>query len=261
MIELGSLVCLRDPRGKSWLVQVEHGKRFSFDKGQVDLESLVGLDYGSKINIKGWKSIYVLQPTPADFLRRFKKVTQVLYPDDCAILIGTAGVGPGNIVVEAGTGSGGLAGFLAYHIQPSGHIYSYDKEKSHQDVAYDNIRMIGLEQYVTFHCRDIGQGIVEKNVDAVFLDLACPWEGGIGAAESALKPGGKLAIFVPNWSQIERSVEAIEAGHFLLLETFEIFRRDLKVDLSRSIMRPETRLTVGYTGVVISAVKLAPDVL
>jgi tRNA (adenine57-N1/adenine58-N1)-methyltransferase len=259
LIEEGSLVCLKDVRGRSWLVQVRKNKKFSFDKGQVDLEALIGQSFGSKIDVKGWKQIYALQPKPADFLRRFKKTTQVLYPDDCAILIGTSGVGPGNIVVEAGTGSGGLTSYLAYHIQPTGHIYSYDKEKDHQDVAYENIRLAGLERYVTFRCKDVAQGFEETNIDNVFLDLARPWEGAIVAAGDALKPGGSLTVFVPNWSQVEKSVAAIEEGNFLLSEVFEVFRRDLKVDLSRSVMRPETRFAVAYSGVVITAVRLASE--
>ncbi|MFQ5978835.1 MAG: tRNA (adenine-N1)-methyltransferase [Candidatus Heimdallarchaeota archaeon] len=259
MIKEGSLVCLRDLRGKSWLVRVDKNRNFTFDRGQINMETLVGKDYGSKIEIKGRSPIFALRPGPPDFLKRFKKVTQVLYPDDCAVLVGTSGVGPGSEVVEAGTGSGGLTSYLAYHVQPTGHVYSYDKEQHHQDIALENIRIAGLEKHVTFHCRDIAQGIKEINMDSVFLDLACPWEGAIAAAQAALKPGGILTIFVPNWSQVERSVAAIKAGQFLLLEAFEIFRRDLKIDLSRSIMRPETRFVVAYTGVVISAAKLAPD--
>ena len=97
------------------------------------------------------------------------------------------------------------------------------------------------------------------DIDCVFLDLARPWDGAIVAAEDALKPGGTLTVFVPNWSQVEKSVAAIEGGEFLLLEVFEVFRRDLKVDLSRSVMRPETRFAVAYTGVVITAVRLASE--
>ena len=250
-------MCLRDVRGKSWIVQVGKERKFDFDKGRIDLESLIGCPFGSVVEIEGWKPVYLLRPGPADYLHRFRKVTQILYPDDCAIIIGTSGVGSGDIVVEAGTGSGGLTSYLAYHVRPTGHVFSYDNEQQHLEVATENLRLAGLEEVVTFHCNDITQGFIERNVDKAFLDLARPWEGAIRASEVALKPGGILTVFVPNWSQVEKSVAAIQAGQFLLLETFEIFRRNLKVDLSLSIMRPETRFTVAYSGVIITAVKLA----
>ena len=116
--------------------------------------------------------------------------------------------------------------------------------------------MAGLSDLVTWHFRDVTEGILEKDVDACILDMPNPWDVVI-PAEKSVRPGGHLIIFVPNWGQVERSVAALNQASFWVKEVFEILRRDFRIssNTKRPIMHPEPRM-MGFSGVIIDAIRV-----
>ncbi|MEM3142446.1 MAG: protein methyltransferase, partial [Zestosphaera sp.] len=70
---------------RSKVVRVVKGKTLHTDRGYLNLDDLVGLEWGSKVRLSTGVTAYVLKPTLVDLMfKSFKRVTQVIYPKDLA---------------------------------------------------------------------------------------------------------------------------------------------------------------------------------
>ena len=239
---------------KSWILFLEKDSEFSTHRGKILHNDIIGHKYGERIpNIQG--RLLILKPTPRDFLRKFKLKTQIMYEDDSAIACNIAGITKGMDVGEAGTGSGALTLFLASIVSPNGHVFSFDKNKEHQENAIKNLEMTGFRKYVSFLTQDIRAPLELHDLDAFFLDFSTPYEA-IKFIEPVLKGGGHLICFVPNWGQVEDTIHEIQENPYLILqECFELTRRNFIVDPQKHIMRPVFRDLV-YSGILIHAIKI-----
>ncbi|KYH39780.1 MAG: tRNA(1-methyladenosine) methyltransferase-like methyltransferase [Candidatus Bathyarchaeota archaeon B63] len=95
------------------------------------------------------------------------------------------------------------------------------------------------------------EGIEEREVDAVILDLATPWLV-VPHAYEALKGSGAFVSFSPTIDQVLRTVESLRENRFRGIETFESLLRGMQVQRGRT--RPETLMT-GHTGYITIARK------
>ena len=245
---------ITERKPKSWIFRLENEGEKSTHLGRIDHDKIIGLKYGQVISVtKG--QIMLLKPSPRDFLRSFTLKTQILYADDCAVACSVAGVGNGMNVGEAGTGSGALTTFLAWAVAPDGHVYSFDINEKHLRNAEQNIQMTGLQNNITFQVQDIRDSFNVPLLDAFFLDFSTPFEA-IDSIAPTLIGGGHLICFVPNWGQVEQTVEKINQNSAIeLQQVFEITRRDFNVNPKKHIMRPKFRSIV-YSGILIHAIKI-----
>ena len=243
-------------RAKSWIIELKKDKELSTHLGKILHNDILASEFGDTLPVtKG--HILILPPTPRDFIHHFKLKTQILYEDDCEIACSLAGVGSGMVVGEAGTGSGSLTLFLAYHVKPDGKVYSFDINEKHLTNARHNIEKTRLSDIVEFSVHDIRNPIDIKNLDAFFLDFSSPFDA-IDNIAFTIKGGGHLICFVPNWSQVEKTVDKINANPYLMLvRVFEITTRNFTVNPERHIMRPIFRDLV-YSGVLIHAIRINP---
>ncbi|HEX4175645.1 MAG TPA: hypothetical protein VHY81_06985, partial [Acidimicrobiales bacterium] len=99
--------------------------------------------------------------------------------------------------------------------------------------------------------RDVTQGIDERDLDRVLLDMPEPQKV-VAAAGAALRPGGILLAYLPtiNQTALLRQALAEADAPFGLAETQEIMRRTWHVE-ARSV-RPDHRM-VGHTGFLTTA--------
>ncbi len=257
MLTEGSIVRafeISDRNPKSWIFKLLKDGEYSTHLGRIDHNAIIGQEYGSVITLtKG--EIIVLRPSPRDFLRSFRLKTQIMYADDCAIACSVAGIGNGMSVGEAGTGSGALTTFLAWAVAPDGHVYSFDINEKHLCNAQQNLQLTGLQDNITFKIFDIREKFTVPPLDAFFLDFSTPFEA-IDTVTPNLAGGGHLICFVPNWGQVEQSVEKIQQNSELALQqVFEINRRDFNINPKKHIMRPSFRSIV-YSGIIIHAIKI-----
>jgi tRNA (adenine57-N1/adenine58-N1)-methyltransferase len=164
------------------------------------------------------------------------------------------GIGPGQHVLEAGTGSGSLTTALAFAVGPQGRVTSYESRQEMQRLARANLEKLGLADRVTFKLGDIEAGFEETNVDALFLDLQNPFDY-IPQARQALKPGGFFGSLLPTTNQVTRLIGALESHHFAFIEVCEILLRYYKPVPTR--LRPTDRM-VAHTGYLIFARPIIP---
>ena len=122
------------------------------------------------------------------------------------------------------------------------------------EVAEANLRRAGLLDVVELKLADITEGIEERGVDAVVLDIAAPWEA-VSHAWEALRPSGSFASFSPTIDQVVKTVEALRAAGFAAIEVVECFLRRVRAEPGRT--RPEW-LMRAHTGYMVFARKALP---
>lgn len=163
--------------------------------------------------------------TALDDMTHVKRGAQVITPKDAGIILAETGLTKESVIVEAGSGSGSLTCFLARLIK---HVYSYDINQEHFDIAKQNIKDLKIDN-VTFKLQDVSEKIDQEDVDAVILDMPEPWTC-IETAKKAVKVGGFIVAYVPSTTQIQQFCNQIHADDDLYwIKTVEIIARKWKV--------------------------------
>ncbi|MEZ4837335.1 MAG: hypothetical protein R2873_35955 [Caldilineaceae bacterium] len=104
-------------------------------------------------------------------------------------------------VVEAGTGSGALTLALAWAVAPEGMVYTYEVRAENFNTAAENLRRANLHPFVKQFQESISDGIHQRGVDAVFLDVRRPWHY-LAQVRAALRPGGFFTSLMPTTNQV-----------------------------------------------------------
>ncbi len=225
------------------------GKRYLADSLPYNTDSgLVSSpgDDGRTISSTGERFL-VTEPRFVDLWLKMRRGPQWAHPKDLSIVVGLTGLGPGWRVVDAGSGSGFAASFFAYHVRPDGHVYSYDVRDDHISLARRNARFFGLDDYVTFRKGSVYDGISERDVDLVFLDLPEPWRA-YESVSAALRPGGFLVLYLPTVEQVIRARDAL-TDDFTPFDVYEVALRRWKC---APRLRPENIGLVHTAFVMIS---------
>jgi tRNA (adenine57-N1/adenine58-N1)-methyltransferase len=181
---------------------------------------------------------------------------QIIYPKDLGNIINLADIFPGATVVEGGLGSGSLTAALLRAVGPAGRVITYEVDESVVSKALRNIRaVIPDSSNLTITVGNIYEGIAEREVDRVALDVPEPWQAVAGIGD-ALVMGGIMLSFLPTILQVRELAMALQQdGRFQLIETVETLLRSWHVT-ERSI-RPAHRM-VAHSGFLTTAVRCEP---
>jgi tRNA (adenine57-N1/adenine58-N1)-methyltransferase len=250
----GDVALLLGGDGKRFLFRLGADMRMQTHRGIVEHRALIGLPYGSTVLSHLNYPFYLLTPSTDDLIREIKRTSQIIFPKDLGYILLKLAIRPGCIVVEAGTGSGGMTLGLAQAVMPTGRVFSYDVRADMQNLARKNLAFAGLSDVVTFKLQDIAEGFDERGVDALFLDLPTPWDY-IGQAHAALKTGGFFGTLVPTANQVIEVLTALSRQPFVAVEVEELILRPYKPVPAR--LRPMDRI-VGHTAYLIFARTLVP---
>jgi tRNA (adenine57-N1/adenine58-N1)-methyltransferase len=240
---------LAGPRQKNFIFRLTPGDRFETHRGIVQHNDLIGIPWGTEVFSHLGRSFLLVQPSLADIMRAMKRNTQIMYPKDVGFILVTMGIGPGQHVLEAGTGSGSLTTALAFAVGPQGRVTTYEIRPEMQRLAQKNLARLGLDDRVDFRLGDIAEGFHVQGVDAVFLDLPNPYDY-IPQVRSALKPGGFFGSLLPTTQQITKLLVALEREKFSFVEVCETFLRYYQAHPEK--LRPTDRM-VAHTGYLIFA--------
>jgi len=248
----GDLALLIGPGGKPFLVRLEPGGRLHTHRGVVAHEDCIGRPWGTAVRSHRGDVFWLLEPSMEELIRYLPRQTQILYPKDIGYILLKLSVRPGRLVLEAGTGSGGLTLALAHAVWPLGRVVTYEVRPEMQALARRNLEREGLAEMVTWRIRDIAEGFEETEADALFLDLPEPWAY-LPQAAAALRSGGFFGAILPTANQVIRLLEALPAHGFGFIETVEILLRPYHTVGWR--FRPADRM-VAHTGFLIFARRL-----
>jgi len=245
----GDLAQLVGLRHKNFIFRLQSGAVFQSHRGVIQHDDLIGKSWGSQVFSHNGSPFFLLPPTLADLVANTKRITQILYPKDIGFIFVMMGIGPGQHVLEAGTGSGALTSAFAYAVGPEGHVTSYEVREEMQALARSNLASLGMLERVDLKIREIGQGFDEVGVNALFLDVPNPWDY-LAQVRSALRPGGAFGSILPTSNQVQRLLSALRQADFAFIEVCEVLLRWYKADAER--FRPVDRM-VGHTGFLIFA--------
>ncbi|HUJ78587.1 MAG TPA: tRNA (adenine-N1)-methyltransferase [Thermoplasmata archaeon] len=226
------------------LVRLARGPQRLGDGGVIDLTASLGTEPGGAVTWLG-QAYRLVRPSLADLLAGIRRGPQIVTPKDAAHLAYLAGVAPGGRVAEAGAGSGALTIALAFMVGPAGRVTSYDRRPEFLATARRNVVDAGLADRVEFRERDVARdGLDVTGLGSVVLDLPEPWEV-VGAARTALAPGGGVATYTPTYNQLERTVRALRTAGFGEVRAVELIEREIHVGDGGT--RPAFEM-LGHTG-------------
>jgi len=243
LIAEDSFILVYRDRRRRWLIRPRDTPKLHTHLGILDVSALVGKEYGVTATTTLGDELVILRPTIEDMVMKLARKTQVIYPKDLGLIAVKLGVHAGSKVVETGTGSGATTAMLAYLVQPSGMVYTYDLNPEFQDVARKNIERLGLSPFVNFKVADSRLGFGEHEMDAGVLDVGDPWEV-IGSMRASLKPSAPMAAITPTTNQAEKLVAKMKEEGFVGIETVELLLRHLE---ARVGMTRPSNIMVGHT--------------
>ena len=238
-----SFVLVYRDRRRRWLVRPRDTPKLHTHLGILDVSALVGKEFGITVTTTMGDELTILEPTIEDLVMKLSRKTQVIYPKDLGLMAVKLGVHAGSRVLETGTGSGATTALMAYLVQPTGMVYTYDLNPEFQEVARKNIGRLGLSDFVTFTVGDSKLGFKEQGLDAGVLDVGDPGEVGHSRRES-LKPSAPMAAVTPTTNQAEKLVAKMKEEGFVNVETMEILLRNLE---ARVGMTRPSNMMVGHT--------------
>jgi len=255
-LRAGEVVLLHDRAGRRYRLVLSEGATYSTHAGVLAHDSLIGQPEGTVATTSLGRRLLALRPTFAEQVVERKRRAQPIYPKDLAAILVHADVSPGDLVVEAGTGTGALALAAWRAVGPTGRVISYEVREDFHAAARAAVEDVlgAVPANLELRIGDVYEGIDERGADRVLLDLPEPWRAVPGAA-AALRPGGMVFAHCPNASQVQRFCDQLrETGGFGLIETVEILERSWTVR-GRSL-RPSHRM-VAHTGFLSFARRLA----
>jgi tRNA (adenine57-N1/adenine58-N1)-methyltransferase len=132
-------------------------------------------------------------------------------------------------------------------------VVGYELRPEFAERAQANVReMLGDAAPYRVEIRDVTEGIDERDLDRILLDMPEPWRV-VPHAVSALRGGGILLSYLPTINQTAQLRGALEDSGFGLAETTEVLRRTWHIE-ARSV-RPDHRM-VAHTGFLTVARRL-----
>jgi tRNA (adenine57-N1/adenine58-N1)-methyltransferase catalytic subunit len=252
----GDLAQLVGLSHKHFIITLTPGKDFHTHRGILLHDDLIGKPWGTQVFSHNGAPFFLLQPSLAHLLTNLPRTTQILYPKDIGFILITMGVGPGQRVMEAGSGSGSMTTALAHAVGWQGQVYSYEIKPDVQNLARKNLERFNLASRVDFKLRDIQEGFDEIDVDSLFLDVPNPYDY-IPQVRAALKPGGFMCSLLPTFNQVEQLLYALRRNKFAFIEVCEILLRYYKPEPER--IRPTDRM-VAHTGFLIFSRRIEPTI-
>src|SRR3989338_544456 len=181
--------------GRKILVRAEN-KKINNDWGIIDLKKLIGKKFDSVIETSAGKKVSVATPQFYDILAYCKRGPAVILPKDFAAIVSLTGVGKNSEVADIGTGSGWLAAQLANICKK---VTTYEIRKDFYQLANRNFEFLGLKN-ISAKNVDASEGVAEKDVDLVTVDVAVPRHL-VSVAEKSLRTGGYFVAYCPQITQ------------------------------------------------------------
>ena len=245
----GDKVLLLDTKQRRYLITLVEDGEFHTHNGLFPHAELVGKLEGYIAKSTRGAAYTALRPTLEDFVVEMPRGAQVIYPKDLAPICMLGDIGPGVKVLETGIGSGALSMTM---LRWGAEIVGYELREDFANRARTNVRSFlgeaALEKY-RVELRDCYQGIDERDVDRVVLDLPEPWQV-VPHAMEALRPGGILVAYCPSIIQVSQLREALATKAWNGTRSLEVLHRGWYVE--GAAVRPDHRM-VAHTGFLTTA--------
>ena len=235
-----------------------HGKKFYAKDLESDLHTQYGFvnredlkksKEGDLVKSNTEKEFFVFNPSFIDLYRKIKRDAEIIPLKDIGFIIAETGINKESKVLDAGSGSGALACFLASIAKEA---ITYEIREDFIEIVKSNIDFLQLKN-IKIKNKDIYEEIEDKDIDVIILDVPEPWKA-IESCSKALKPGGFLVSYSPSVPQVADFVNALRKNEsFVYLKTCEITERECEVEERK--VRPKSA-SIGHSGFMSFARKV-----
>ena len=200
-------------------------KDFHTKFGVIKKEDLIKAKDGDVILSDHHEECAVYSPSFIDEYRKIDRLAQIPLLKDIGFIIGEIGLGKDSVVIEGGSGSGGVACFLANVVKK---VHTFEVKDEHVKIVEKNIIDLNLKN-IDVRKKSMYEDLVIKDVDAVFLDLPEPWNA-IESSKNALKLGGFIVSYSPNLTSVNEFVNSLTKNKSLsYIKTVEIIEQPWEV--------------------------------
>ena len=254
--QAGDSALIVDRKERQYLVTLVDGETFHSHLGRLSHDLLIHHSVGGWYRTDKGHTVLAVRPTLGDFVRKMPRGPQIIYPKDLGNIINFADLYPGATVIEGGLGSGALTSALLRAVGPEGRVITYEIDETLVAKGIRNIEKFHPDHSNhTVYIGDIYQGINERQVDRIVLDVPEPWRA-VETIGDALVMGGIVLSFVPTIIQVQQFVLELERDtRFQMIESVETLLRSWHVT-QRSV-RPDHRM-VAHSGFLTTAVRCQP---
>ncbi len=217
--------------------------------GYVKKEDIIKAKEGDLLKSNTNKEFFVFNPCFIDLYKKIKRDAQIIPLKDIGLIIAETGINKKSKVLDAGSGSGALACFLASIAKE---VITYEIREDFVEIVKSNIKFLDLKN-IKIKNRNIYSEVEDKNIDVVTLDVPEPWKA-LQSCAKALKVGGFLVSYSPSVPQVIDFVNAIRKNdNFVYLKTVEVIEREWEVEERR--VRPKSK-GLGHSGFLSFARKV-----
>lgn len=228
------------------------GEELQTDLGVLEMPDDVA--HGDVIETHLGEPFHVRRLRGPDLFNHFERTGVPMMPRDIGLVIGHTGAQSGDRVLDAGTGTGVLSGYLG---RIGADVTTYEIDPEFAENARANMAMGGVSDRVEVRTGDLTPDLDDlvdgEPFDLLTLDTADAAEV-VARAPDLLVPGGYVAVYTPFVEDARDTELAARDAGLGGVETMETIQRELTVDERGT--RPSTA-GVGHTGYLLFARRTA----
>lgn len=231
---------LETKQGEKYFIK-DITKDFHTKYGVIKADDIKKAKDGDIIFSDHHEECVVYSPSFIDQYKKIERLAQIPLLKDIGFIIAELGLGKDSVIAEGGSGSGGIACFLAHVVKK---VYSFDINDEHINIVKKNIEELELSN-VEIKKQSMYEDLSIRDVDAVILDVPEPWNA-IVTAEKALKIGGFLVSYSPNLTSVSDFVNVLDKNkNFSIIKTSELIEQNWDV-FGKKIKPLSERLHSGF---------------
>lgn len=220
----------------------EPGTELQTDLGVLTIPTDV--EHGDRLESHLGTTFRVRRPRLADLFDHLERTGAPMLPRDVGLVIGLTGAQAGDLVLDAGTGTGILAVALG---RLDARVITFERNADAAEVARSNMQAAGVSDRVEVRTADVVEALDglqgDGPFDLVTLDMGDAHRV-VARADDLLEEGGFLAVYSPFVEDVRR-VEETARDVLSDVETLETIQRRMDVDPRGT--RP-TPSGVGHSG-------------